>query len=507
MPFVPDKPASRFVPDAKTSRGPQSRPRVSSPTALERIQQMSPGQQMATGGRAALELAGRTLLAPVGAAAGLLRGAGAAMLDPLGRRSNASAAVGETMNAVQGLIPQTQGMQAVGEMVGKIPGAAQVGQALQHPVAQPLMAGAEILGAGAAVRPLMRGASVAKPTAPMTAAREIQSQGGAVPRSAVIANPESATGAMVQRIERAGRDLPSGEIARRGADARLSATNRSVILKHAGIDANRATPEVLSEARERIGAVFENVYDPKVTVPKSSLDQALTDLANDMPIAEGSRKAVEEAADRIVKSFENGSGAMNGTAAKELRAWLMKRRETAYKGQAIDAADALGDLIDGLDDAVYAASPPGARAAIGRARYEWRSLKAIEHATDRGLSGDISTRKLASYLSRNKFTRRAYAANEPGSLESLARAFDTLQDKFPNSGTASRAASVAEPVAAFASGGASLPASVANMATQRYLAGPAGPLAPSLAPSLARPNLAAAGMVGLLGNFPYGEEE
>ena len=181
----------------------------------------------------------------------------------------------------------------------------------------------------------------------------------------------------------------------------------------------------------------------------------------------------------------------------------MKRRETAYKGQAFDAAEAFDELIDGLDDAVFGSSPKGSREALAKARLQWRNFKAIEHATDRGLSGDISTAKLASYLSRNKYTRAAYAANKPGSLEALARAYDTLQDKFPNSGTASRSASVLEPVSWFASGGTSVPISLANAGVQRYLAGPTGPIAPVFPPG---PSPAALAIPGILGQLPPYEE-
>jgi hypothetical protein len=382
------------------------------------------------------------------------------------------------------------------------------GDVLQSPNAQPFVATAEILGAGAAARPMMRaaGAAAQAPVSPaQIAAREIQGQGGAVPRSALLADPDSAAGVVVRRAERAGRDLPSGELATRGVDAQLAAQNRRAILQHAGINADRATPEVLNDARDRIGDVFENIYEAdNLTVPRAQVDATINDISNNLPITQGSREAVEAATARITAAFNNGGGNLTGRAAKELRAWLMTRRETAYKGQAIDAAEAFDELIEGLDDAVFEAHPPGARAAVEAARQQWRNLKAIENATDRGLSGEISLRKLASYLARSKYTRHAYAENRPGSLEALARAFDTLQDRFPNSGTASRGMSVAEPAAAFASGGGTLPASVANMAIQRYLAGPAGPAAP---PSLLMPgpNPAAIGSLGLLGLNPYEE--
>lgn len=485
------------------------------PSALERIQAMSPREQIGAGGRTAAEFAGRALLAPVGAVAGLLSGIKPPLDPNTGQRAGYGETVGNTMRAVQGLIPKTLGAQAVGELaqqgVSRLPQGAQdvigsAGRALQGPNAQPFIATADVLGAGAAARPLMRGAAGTAAAAAAAAelgpaqiaAREIQAQGGAVPRSALM------DGTLVQRAQRAGRDTLSGELATKKINEQLAKQNRGVFLQKAGIKADRATPEVLNDARERIGNEFNVVYDRDVDVPRAPIDAALDEIGQNMPIAEGSRNAVAEAAKKVTTSLENGNGVLSGTAAKELRAWLLRRRETAIRGQAMDAADSLDDMIDSIDDAVFNASPPETRFSLEKARREWRNLKAIEAATDRGTSGEISYRKLASYLARNKFTRRAYAANEPGSFEALARAFYELEDKFPNSGTASRSMSVAEPAAIIASGGASLPFSGANMALQRYLAGPAGP---SSAPPglLAGPNPAAVGTVGLLGLNPYEE--
>lgn len=471
MPFVPDKPArGRFVPDAPPP-----------PAAAPPPQQSALRRQLGLTARIGAETVGALpLMAMDAGVAGrnLVTGSDYEMPSAMYTRG------------LDQIFPKPQTLTEKGV---NIAGNTLLGSRLPSPQLK-------------APTPARFASAVPVPKNPtQQAVAEIQAQGGAVPRSATIASPDTAAGAAVQRVVRAGRDVPSGEIATRGVTSKLNAQNRRAILKHAGIDGDRATPEVLNDARDRIGSVFESVYEANnLTVSPTQVNAAINQVQNNLPIAQGSREAVESATQRITEAFNNGGGNLTGRTAKELRAWLMARRETAFKGQAIDAAEAFDDLIEGLDDAVFDSQPPGAREAVAAARLQWRNFKAIEHATDRGLSGEISPRKLASHLSRSKYTKRAYAANEPGTLESLARAFDTLADKFPNSGTASRAASFAEPIAAFATGGGSLPASVANAATQRYLAGPAGPLAPSL--QGAGSKAVVAGMKGLLGNYPYEDE-
>lgn len=337
-------------------------------------------------------------------------------------------------------------------------------------------------GLGAAIPIGLRGAGRALAQSPglddmARAMRRLQDQGVALTRADTLRSPAA------QQVARLGRDSLSGQVARRGGDARRNASIARAVLRHIGEDADTATPEVLTRARLRIGREFEDVFSPDAPVRMTEdLIRTRADILKNLPLSGDSKAAVLAELKRVRESFKGGR--TTGRTVKELTAHLRRRAESARKGQALDAADAFDDLTEGLEEAAFSAAGPEAQKRIAVARRQWRNLRAVERAADRDWGGGIAPRKLASYLSRNKYTRNAYGRAEKGSLEELARDLDSIADKLPDSGTPRGIISAGEQGAALAapfSGGASLLPSALNAITQRGLA--------SRAPQIGKPSV------------------
>ena len=354
---------------------------------------------------------------------------------------------------------------------------------------------AEGAGLGAAIPVGLRGAGRALAQSPglddmARAMRRLQDQGVALTRADTLRSPAA------QQVARLGRDSLSGQMARRGGEARRNASIARAVLRHIGEDADSATPEVLTRARTRIGREFENVYSADTVVRNSpDLIDTLHGVLKNLPHEKGAAQAVLAEVKRVSGSFKGGK--TTGRTIKELTAHLKRRAESARKGQAMDASDAYEDIIEGLEEAAFKAAGPEAQKRITVARRQWRNLRAIEKAADRDWGGGISPKKLAGYLSRNKYTRNSYQRAEKGSLELLARDLDSIADKLPDSGTPRGFVSTAEQGAVMAapfSGGASLLPSAINYATQRGLGshapqvGKAGMLRRALAKAANTPN-------------------
>jgi hypothetical protein len=238
-------------------------------------------------------------------------------------------------------------------------------------------------------------------------------------------------------VERALADNPAsaGQMARQGDKFRASFTRAT--LRTIGENADGATPEVLGRAATRIGAVFDDVasrYQLDVTSPKvanalNQIDrQAKQELLNDPRIAT-QITAIREAAQ------QNG-GKLSGEAYKNVKTTL----DNLSRQQNIGPI--AFELRQVLDDALHA-STQGTDdfAKLMQARAQYRNLQALADTADTTANGRISPAALAQRMKSNKYTKSSMRFGKgDAELARLARAGSTVVDRFPNSGTAARAA-------------------------------------------------------------------
>jgi hypothetical protein len=215
-------------------------------------------------------------------------------------------------------------------------------------------------------------------------------------------------------------------------------------LRRAGVNANRATPDVIDDAFNRIGQQFDDLASRNILVPDRQLQTDLVDTwRNYMSVTPPSARApiVAETMKDVNKVLKNG-GALDGKAYQSLRS----RLDRAARGNRDpELANTLRDIRSSLDDAMersIAARNPGDSGAWKEARNQYRNMLVIEQsatgAGENAAQGIISPSSLRS-ATVGKQGRRNYARGK-GDFSELARAGESVMKAMPQSGTAPRTA-------------------------------------------------------------------
>ena len=197
-------------------------------------------------------------------------------------------------------------------------------------------------------------------------------------------------------------------------------------LAEIGVNAKRATPEVLKAADDRIGAVFDAVTSGAQGIPEPSvltkMSKALDVYRNTAPKGEvvGIFNEVNKA---LVRSFRS----RNPIPMKYLLDWrsqvsrMTVSREPANRAAARVALDALDAAID---NGLRAAGRPEAIGQLNTARGQWRDFLAIESAASRAGEGTALGILSPSNI-RNAVVlqgKRSYTQGTRGGLADLSRA-------------------------------------------------------------------------------------
>lgn len=269
-------------------------------------------------------------------------------------------------------------------------------------------------------------------------------------------------------------------------------------LAQIGVNAKRATPEVLKAADDGIGAVFEAVTRGVQGIPEPSvltkMSKALEVYRNTAPKGQvvGIFNEVNKA---LVRSFRS----RNPIPMKNLLDWRSQvSRMTVSPDPANRAAARVAlDALDGaIDNGLRAAGRPDAIGQLNTARSQWRDFLAIESAASRAGEGTALGILSPSNI-RNAVVlqgKRSYTQGTRGGLADLSRAAEGVMKPLPtvNAGGArviqglptltgggigaSAGAAVGGPAGAAIGGalGAAAPGMLANQmmrpTVQRYLA-------------------------------------
>lgn len=296
--------------------------------------------------------------------------------------------------------------------------------------------------------------------------------GSAGLRRVITPSPASATQNEAARVMRdAGVDLTAGQATNNrgmrymeselGGAAAEELTGRQAeqfteaALAQIGVRAKRATPEVMREANQRIGAEFDNLTRQISIVPDRQFGQDLADVINHYEsITPASQRApfVEDFVRDVVEGARNGT--LTGEQYQRWRSRLSRMSRTVD----IEKRDAVVGFINALDDAAERSvsnlpqsqrylptsdgSTPGADVLelLQQARNDYRSFLAIEKAVSRAgeqaVSGIVTPANLRSSVA-TIWGPRGYTQGQ-GGLNRLARAGVQTMTPLPNSGTAQR---------------------------------------------------------------------
>lgn len=215
-------------------------------------------------------------------------------------------------------------------------------------------------------------------------------------------------------------------------------------LRRTGENANRATPEVVDSAFNRIGHDFDqlaarnnlhmdrqfatdltdNVREYNSLVPQSMRSPIVENVVNDLATHAG----------------QNG-GALSGEYYQALRSRLDRAARTSAKDPQL--SEALRGLRTSLDDAMertLATTNPADLGAWREARNQYRNMLVVEKAAtgagSQTAEGILSPSQLRN-ATVNTHGRRNYARGD-GDFAELSRAGEAIMKPLPNSGTAPR---------------------------------------------------------------------
>lgn len=277
----------------------------------------------------------------------------------------------------------------------------------------------------------------------------------------------------------------------RAADLQTRAAEQftRAALQRAGIQADRATPDVMDAGFIRLGQQFDTLAQNAVVPPSQRLIGELRRSVseyNDVVAPTLRAPIVNNIVDDINNAFRTGQP-IHGEAYSALRSALDKRARATRQSDP-PLSEALFGIRNALDDAVERALPLNLMGQYRQVRREYRNLMTLEKAASgagpAAVDGLISPALLRSAAKTKD--QRGYVRGR-GDLDELARAGVSVMTPLPQSGTAPRA--YAQGIMQVLSG-----------AGGYGMAGPAGAAAAIAAPGMMARGLMSRPVQGYLGN-------
>lgn len=275
------------------------------------------------------------------------------------------------------------------------------------------------------------------------ATKLISPNAGADPERLKLAKVLDDFGVPISAGQRVGNEALRRKEGLTGAGQRLVGDQQEAFtaaaLKTAGIEAKRATPEVLAEAAKRIGAVFDDVTRGLDVTPDSSAITKLAAAVNEYKslAPTGNQAPLVSQVLKETTKFFRGGNAVPASTVNTWRSGLSKLTTSADAATREAAQIALEAVDDMLENAMKAAGKPENVARLATARGEWRNFLAIQRAAT-GAGADTAAGLLSPAQLRSAVVqqgRASYARGGRGDLGDLARAGAGVMDSLPNSGT------------------------------------------------------------------------
>lgn len=223
-------------------------------------------------------------------------------------------------------------------------------------------------------------------------------------------------------------------------DAQLGAFNRAVSNTF-GENADALTPDVMANAKSRIGAVFDSVAARTPTIKADpTFDQNMLDAMTtaQQTLTDAEVKPLSNQFDAIVGKFQQGGNSIDGATYQALT------RKGAPLDRAMQSDNpnvrfAAGQMRDALDEALQRSAPADALADLQQARSQYKALKTVEPLAAKAATGTISPALLSGAV-RQSYGDVAYGGG--GNLAELARIGQQFLKEPANSGTPERLAAM-----------------------------------------------------------------
>lgn len=246
-----------------------------------------------------------------------------------------------------------------------------------------------------------------------------------------------------QRTGRAGLKYAEAELGSGPANQVMERQGEqftAAALARAGINANRATPQVIDEAFTRIGNQFDDLARRNNLAPDAQIATdvatAVTDYTALVPAA-AQPNAVQQFANDLLGVAQNGlTGAQYQAFRSRLTTLARGSSDPQLRGVYQNFANALDDAMERS----LAASGSPDLGAWQATRGQYRNMLVLEQAAtgagEKAAEGIISPSQLRN-ATVQKHGRRNYARGD-GDFADLARAGEATMKPLPNSGTAGR---------------------------------------------------------------------
>lgn len=219
-------------------------------------------------------------------------------------------------------------------------------------------------------------------------------------------------------------------------DAQQVAFNRAA-LRRAGVEADRATPDVLDGQRQRLGATFDDLAARNEMRIDDTLQQDMGRIERDASrnLTPDMARLVQNRFDDLLARVETGD-VVPGRAYQVLLSDIGRQIKTSDG----PVRAALGDFRDAIRTAMDRSISPADAEAWSEVRRQYAALKTIAGAMDTGSvatsAGDVAPTRLSGSARQIGNQGYAFGRGDMNDLARLGRAF--IAETTPNSGSAQR---------------------------------------------------------------------
>jgi len=218
------------------------------------------------------------------------------------------------------------------------------------------------------------------------------------------------------------------------ASTQRTAYNKA-IARTMGEDATAITPDVISNAKNRLGDIYDNLFDKHGSKITGQVYKDLAALRDDAMITLPANESavIKGLVDDILNKASANRSSLTGDQYQAFKRVLdrMSGQNTNTAGFAQDMKDV---LLSGLKNSI---KNPEDIALLKTTNKQYGNMKKIEDVVLKNIEGDVSPSLLSNSLATKSKRNAIYA--EDSELADLARAGKAvLEQKLPNSGTVSR---------------------------------------------------------------------
>jgi len=257
-------------------------------------------------------------------------------------------------------------------------------------------------------------------------------------------------------MESAASQVPGGGGRMANVQTRQAEQYTQAILKRMGVDAPRATPEIIDAALTKIGGEFDRLAANNTLRADKKFAREFLSAADDygLLVAPTNQAPIVEKYAKDIVGFIQSGGVIDGPAYQQLRSTMGQQATSAYKSGNSALGEVLFKMQSALDDAMARSAPAADREAWNTARRQysvWKTIMpAVTAAGEGAAEGLLSPSAVRNAVKGKNAT--AYARGK-GDLAEVARAGEAVLKPLPDSGTAGRAGAMSTLAALGGAGG------------------------------------------------------